>query len=85
MTTDNFSQEFFAELSRIRNQNPRLGGLLPLILIEKFGSKKIAVQFYPPDPLTSHSEYFYDARLNALYKRKSISNLRAVWKQVATV
>lgn len=83
-TSSDFKDEFFETLSRIRSQTGRQGGS-PLTLIEMLGAKKVPVQFYPPDPLTSHQDYYYNARNNVLYKRKKISLTRAVWKQVATV
>jgi len=84
MATDvDFREEFFEELSRIRGI-PSDGGL-PLTLIEKILGDKVLVQFWEPDPLTNHTEYYYNSRQNVLYKRKKISNVRAVWLSVATV
>ena len=75
-TDDNFRDEFFEELSRIRGIPS--GGGQSLVFIEKLLGDKIPVQFYEPDPLTSHTDYYYNSRQNVLYKRKMISNIRAV-------
>lgn len=84
MSTDGHSAEFFETLSRIRDQDPREGGN-PLSMIERLGAVKIPVQFFPPDPLTSHTEYYYNARQNILYRRKVMNNTKAIWNSVAIV
>ena len=72
--------QFFSDLSQARGN---LGvGDNPLRFIEKFGAKFVPVQFYEPDALTSHSEYYYNARLNILYKRNNLSKFNAVWHPV---
>lgn len=82
-TESDFRSEFFEGLSEVRGMPGQGGG--PLTLLERLGKKKIPVQFFEPDPLTSHSDYYYNARQNVLYKRKIISSVRAVWSSVATI
>lgn len=82
-TEADFRREFFKELSDARGIAGQGGG--PLTLLEKLGRRKVPVQFFEPDPLTSHSDYYYNARQNVLYKRKTISSTRAVWSSVATI
>lgn len=85
MTTDDsdFKDKFFEQLSRIRSI-PSDGGQ-PLVFIEKILGSKVPMLFWEPDPLTSHNDYYYNTRQNVLYKRKIISNVRAVWFSVVTV
>jgi len=82
-TDDNNSDQFFEDLSNARGVAGQGGD--PFSFIENLGADKVPVQFYAPDPLTSHQDYYYNARQNVLYKRKIISPTRAVWNQVATV
>jgi len=37
--------------------------------LELYGGKEVPVQFWEPDPLTFRCEYYYNARLNELFKR----------------
>ena len=82
MSTD--TPDIFDDLSRIRDQDPRSGGL-PLSLLKHIDDNKVVVQFYEPDPLSSRTDYYYNARENVLYKRKKINNTKAVWDSVVTI
>lgn len=75
--------EFFDILSEKRGQ-PGVGGE-PLVFLEKLGAVKTPVQFNEPDPLTFRSNYYYNARLNELYKRKVFNKYYAVWLSVSTI
>jgi len=79
-----FKEEFFDDLSRIRGI-PSGDGTIPLSFIEKTLGTKVPVQFWEPDPTSSHTEYYYNARQNVLYKRKRISKIKSIWISVATV
>jgi len=37
--------------------------------IELVNGKEVPIQFYEPDPNTFRSDYYYNARLNVLYKK----------------
>lgn len=78
-----YEDELFEQLSRIRSI-PSDGGQ-PLTFIEKILGDKVPIYFWEPDPLTSHSDYYYNSRQNVLYKRKKFSDVRAVWFSVVTI
>lgn len=79
MTITNSSKnQFFEELSVVRGR-PEEGGN-SIRIIEKMGATMVPVQFYEPDAQTSHTEYYYNARLNILYKRKKLSQFHAIWQ-----
>lgn len=87
MTTDSISAanrlDFFEILSEKRGK-PGVGGE-PLVFLELLGANKIPVLFYEPDALTSRTNYYYNARLNELYKRKVFNKHYAVWFSVPTI
>lgn len=76
--TDSSRDQFFEELSAVRGQ-PEEGGN-SIRIIEKLGAVMVPVQFYEPDAQTSHTEYYYNARLNILYKRKRLNQFYAIWQ-----
>jgi hypothetical protein len=73
--------DFLADLAEKRGR-PAIGAM-PINVIEKLGSREyIPVQFWAPDPLTSHHKYYYNARENKLYVRTVVSNSFALWRWI---
>lgn len=58
-----------------------LGGGNPTRFIELVGGRFVPIMFYPPDPSTFRDEFYYNARLNRLYKKIG-SKPSPVWKIV---
>jgi len=77
------SEEFFDELSEKRGDPYQ--GEMPLNIIELIGSEKIPMLNYAIDPLTSRTDWYYNTRLNVLYKRTFANKNYAVWRPVNVV
>lgn len=45
------------------------GGFNPLQFIELYGGVMVDIQNYEPDPVTHRYDYYYNSRLNQLFKR----------------
>lgn len=58
-----------------------LGGGNPARFIELVGGRFVPIMFYPPDPITFRDEFYYNARLNRLFKKIG-SKPNPVWKIV---
>jgi hypothetical protein len=58
-----------------------LGGGLPLQFMELRGAHFVDQLFYEPDPVTFRSQFYYNTRINKLFKKIN-SRPRPVWKQV---
>ncbi|MHA2065094.1 MAG: hypothetical protein ACXABY_12025, partial [Candidatus Thorarchaeota archaeon] len=58
-----------------------IGGGNPHRFLELVGSKSVVESFYEPDPITFRDQFYYNARLNKLYKKIN-SQPSPVWKQV---
>ena len=83
MTTNDYRSQFFEKLSQARGR-PSEGGD-PIVFLEKLNNVMVPVQFYEPDARTSHTEHYYNARQNVLYKRKIINDNEAVWQPIRTM
>jgi hypothetical protein len=74
---------FLDDLFSKRGQ-PSIGGLsfnfIPMLIP---GSSQVPISFYEIDPLTSRTEHYYNARNNALYRRKFLSEYYAIWEQIS--
>ena len=79
-TTDTDTYDFWEEL-RNAHGKPGMGGRA-LRLIERLGAKMVPMLFYQPDALSFHQEYYYNTRLNVLFKRKVLSEFNAIWQRV---
>jgi hypothetical protein len=55
-----------AQISRFR----RSPGFLDIRLIEEVGGEIIEPMNYVPDPATHRQDYYYNSRMNQLFKRK---------------
>lgn len=78
--TPESSSEFIANVVSRRNNEP-IGGGLPLRFMELRGAHFVDQLFYEPDPTTFRSQFYYNTRLNKLFKKIN-SSPRPVWKQV---
>jgi hypothetical protein len=58
-----------------------LGGGLPLRFMELRGAQFVEQSFFEPDPVTFRNQFYYNTRLNKLFKKIN-SKPRPVWKQV---
>lgn len=58
---------FLSDLSLHRG-SPGVGGN-PHRFVELVGGEEIHYSFYEPDPETWRTEYFYNTRINVLYKK----------------
>jgi len=64
----------------IRNEQP-IGGGNPLRYAELVGAKFVTESYYEPDPITFRDQFYYNARINQLFKKIN-SKPKPVWKQV---
>jgi len=71
---------FVANVVSRRASEP-LGGGLPLRFMELRGAHFVDQLFYEPDPVTFRSQFYYNTRINKLFKKIN-SKPRPVWKQV---
>lgn len=78
-----FRDSFFEGLSQKRG-GPGVGGM-PINLIELTGSKKVHLSNTEIDPVTSKTEYYYNTRLNILFKRIFSGKKYAIWRPVNVV
>lgn len=72
------------DIARYRG-NPSTGWN-PLTHMELDGRTPVEISSYEPDPQTSHVSYYYNSRLNILYKKMFVSKPSAsyyVWKRVS--
>lgn len=78
---------FESDLLDLRSSQP-LGGGNAMRLIERVGGEEIIYQSHEPDAGTARKDYWYDTRLNALFKRVITTNpitgqTKALWKMVS--
>jgi hypothetical protein len=71
-----------------RRANQPLSGGNPNRFIELVGGSDILYQHYEPDPNTTRGKYYYNTRLNILFKRLEVNNAssdtsESIWKQVS--
>jgi hypothetical protein len=64
----------------LRTQHP-IGGGNPLRYVELVGAKFVEQSFFEPDPRTFRDQFYYNTRLNKLYKKIN-SKPDPVWKQI---
>lgn len=64
----------------VRGQHP-LGGGNPLQFVELRDAKFVEQLFYEPDPKTFRDQFYYNTRLNKLFKKLQ-TKPHPVWKQV---
>lgn len=65
----------------IRNSHPLIGGGNPLNFVELKNGKMVTELFYEPDPETFRDQFYYNSRLNRLYKKLDVKP-KKVWKLV---
>jgi hypothetical protein len=58
-----------------------IGGGNPLRYVELKGAKFVEQMFYEPDPITFRDQFYYNTRLNKLFKKIGTSPV-PVWKMV---
>jgi len=63
----------------IRSEQP-IGGGNPPRFLELAGAKFVTESFYEPDPITFRDQFYYNARINKLFKKIN-SKPNPVWKQ----
>lgn len=67
-----------SELMTLRNSSPKGGGN-PINWVELGGAKLVELLAFEPDPSTFRDQFYYNTRLNQLFKRLSTSPV-PVWK-----
>lgn len=72
-----------SDIQKRRNLNK--GGFNPHAFIKLFGGKLIHVSYVEPNPQTTRCEFYYNARINKLFKRIKINDNPQyyAWKQTA--
>ena len=65
----------------LRSQFP-LGGGNPLQFVELANGRVVPKLFYEPDPSSFRNEYYYNSRLNRLYRKLATRDFKVVWKFV---
>lgn len=60
-------------------------GYNPHQFIELYGGSTIEMYNYQPDPNTFRGEYYYNTRLNRLYKKSNLDNKAYYWKAVSEI
>lgn len=61
------------------HSNFPVGGGLPHQWVELMGGRMVQEMFYEPDPVTYRDDYYYNTRLNRLYRKLKTTG-RPVWK-----
>lgn len=74
------SGEALSETIRRRDLHP-IGGGNPIQFIELEGGKMVQQIYYEPDPTTFRDQFYYNARLNLLFKKLNTKPV-PVWKIV---
>lgn len=64
-----------------QRNNHQIGGGTPIQFIELTGGVLVPQSFYEPDPSTYRYQFYYNARLNRLFKKLSTTPV-PVWKAV---
>jgi len=54
----------------------------PIRFIERFGAKEVPIMSYEPDPTTFRDEYYYNSRINVLFRKLPTDDDRVVWKRI---
>lgn len=67
MTTHEFMVDL---LARRGTPTP---GYNPHRFVELFGGQLVPIYSYEPDPMTSRSDFYYNSRINQLFKRIKVS------------
>lgn len=63
---------FLSDLSARRGMIT-IGGN-PTSFVELTGGEPVEYSFYEPDPTTARYEYYYNTRLNTLYKKRCVAD-----------
>lgn len=64
----------------IRSEQP-IGGGNPTRYLELAGAKFVTESFYEPDPITFRDQFYYNVRINKLFKKIN-TKPAPVWKQI---
>lgn len=71
-TTPSSSAPFFADITTRRGRV--YPGANPSRFVELVGGKAVAMLFHDPDPKTFRAPYYYNSRVNVLFKKVTVSN-----------
>lgn len=69
------------EIVGLRSASKPYGGGIPTNYIELLNGKMVEELFYEPDPSTFRDQYYYNTRLNRMYKKLNTSP-QPVWKYI---
>lgn len=50
--------------------------------LELFGAELVPIVAHEPDPNTFRSEYYYNSRINQLFRKLSTLDERIAWKRI---
>lgn len=82
MTTRENFEAFFESLSEARG-NPGVGHNANRF-IESLGGTYVINEFNEPDPITFRGDYYYNTRINQLFKKLVVGDVN-VWKRVSDI
>lgn len=57
----------------------------PHRFIELFGGEMVECLWYEPDPNTSRSEFYYNTRLNKIFRKKHLGSGVYIWKNITQI
>jgi len=57
-------------------------GYNPTRFVELYGAEMVPMSRVEPDPNTFRSEYYYNTRQNALYRKLPTDDSKVVWKRI---
>lgn len=66
-----------------RRGSPTIGGN-PHAFVKLFGGKIVPFSNYEPDPITFRDEFYYNTRLNQLFKKRNVGGV-PVWDRISRI